>query len=197
MPNHWHMVIWPRQEGELTDFVKWLTHTHVMRWHAHYGTSGTGHLYQGRYKGFPLETDEHFYTVMRYVERNALRANLVRRAEEWQWSSLWRRQSGNAESRQLLTDWPLPRPRDWVEIVNRPQSEGELKGDKNSNLNSDNITTMLEKMSSERSERSEKSEKSVKKVAWTAACDALLIGSCPHSWLFNQVAAVVHHGGAG
>jgi putative transposase len=114
MPNHWHMVIWPRKAGELTDFLRWLTHTHVMRWHAHHGTSGTGHLYQGRFKAFPLETDEHFYTVLRYVERNALRANLVDRAEEWRWSSLWRRQFGNAEARQLLSAWPLPRPRNWL-----------------------------------------------------------------------------------
>jgi putative transposase len=126
MPNHWHMVIWPRKDGELTDFLRWLTHTHVMRWHAHYGTSGTGHLYQGRFKAFPMQTDEHFYTVLRYVERNALRANLVSRAEDWHWSSLWRRQFGNAESRQLLSDWPLPRPRDWLEFVNRPQSDAEL-----------------------------------------------------------------------
>ncbi len=127
MPNHWHMVIWPREDGELTDFMRWLTHTHVMRWHAHYGTSGTGHLYQGRFKAFPMETDEHFYTVMRYVERNALRANLARRAEEWRWSSLWRRQFGDVESRKLLSDWPLPRPRNWVDIVNQPQSDAELQ----------------------------------------------------------------------
>jgi putative transposase len=70
--------------------------------------------------------DEHFYQVARYVERNALRANLVRRAEEWRFSSLWRRVSGNAASRRLLSDWPLPRPRSWVRYVNQPQSEAEL-----------------------------------------------------------------------
>src|SRR5713226_8406175 len=89
MPNHWHLVLWPRRDGELTAFLRWLTHTHTMRWHAHYHTSGTGHLYQGRFKSFPIERDEHFYRVVRYVERNALRANLVAKAEEWQWSSLW------------------------------------------------------------------------------------------------------------
>jgi putative transposase len=72
------------------------------------------------------KTDEHFYTVLRYVERNALRANLVSCAEDWHWSSLWRRQFGNAESRQLLSAWPLPRPRDWLEFVNRPQSDAEM-----------------------------------------------------------------------
>src|SRR5258707_6113475 len=77
MPNHWHLVLWPETDGELTDFVRWLTHTHTMRWHAHYHSSGTGHLYQGRFKSFPIQADDHLYTVLRYVERNALRANLV------------------------------------------------------------------------------------------------------------------------
>lgn len=51
MPNHWHLVLWPRREDELTAFVRWLTHTHSMRWHAHYHTGGTGHIYQGRLIG--------------------------------------------------------------------------------------------------------------------------------------------------
>lgn len=127
MPNHWHLVIWPRQDGELTDFVRWVTHTHVMRWHAHFGTSGSGHLYQGRFKSFPIQTDEHFYSVLRYVERNALRAGLVDRAEDWCWSSLWRRVSGGPEARSLLHTWPLRRPRDWTRQVNRPQAESELQ----------------------------------------------------------------------
>src|SRR5260370_24593826 len=101
MPNRWHLVLWPGQVVELTAFVRWLTHTHSMRWHAHYHTGGTGHIYQGRFKSFPVETDDHFYTVMRYVERNALRANLVGRAEEWRWGSLWRHACGDAQSQSL------------------------------------------------------------------------------------------------
>ena len=127
MSNHWHFVLWPKRDGELTEFLRWLTHTHTMRWHAHHGTGGTGHLYQGRFKAFPVQGDDHLFTVLRYVERNALRADLVSRAEDWRWSSLWRRQFGDVASRALLSDWPLPRPRNWVELVNRPQSEEELK----------------------------------------------------------------------
>jgi putative transposase len=127
MPNHWHIVLWPRRDGELTDFLRWLTHTHTMRWDAHFHTSGSGHLYQGRFKAFPVQADDHFYSVVRYVERNALRADLVRRAEDWRWCSSWRRHSGDDRSKSLLHAWPLPEPRHWLGIVNRPQTEGELK----------------------------------------------------------------------
>ncbi len=127
MPNHWHFVLWPRDDGELTAFLRWMTHTHTMRWHAHFHTSGTGHLYQGRFKSFPVETDDHFYKVVRYVERNALRSELVERAEDWRWCSLWRRQFGDKNSKQLLHRWPLPRPRNWLETVNGPLTEAELK----------------------------------------------------------------------
>src|SRR5580704_11380632 len=67
MPNHWHFVLRPAKEGQLTAFLRWMAHTHTMRWHAHHGTSGTGHLYQGRFKAFPVEDDDHFYAVVRYV----------------------------------------------------------------------------------------------------------------------------------
>jgi putative transposase len=95
-----------------------------MRWHAHHHSAGTGHLYQGRFKSFPIETDDHFYTVLRYVERNALRARLVKRAENWRWSSLWRREQGDPA---LLSAWPVPRPADWPRLVNLPQTEAELE----------------------------------------------------------------------
>ncbi len=76
MPNHWHLVVWPKKDGELSQFAGWLTLTHTQRWHAHRGSTGSGHVYQGRFKSFPIQEDEHFYMVARYVERNALRANL-------------------------------------------------------------------------------------------------------------------------
>jgi putative transposase len=130
MPNHWHFLVWPRRgrETEVSEFFRWLTLTHTQRWHAHHGTSGTGHLYQGRFKSFPVERDEHFYTVARYVERNPVRAGLVARAEQWRHGSLWLRhlpEGGEAPEREVLTDWPLAMPRGWVGHVNQPQSEAE------------------------------------------------------------------------
>src|SRR4051794_17979624 len=87
LPNHWHLVLWPEKDGELSRFTGWLTLTHTQRWHAHYHNVGSGHLYQGRFKSFPVESDEHLLTVCRYVERNPLRAGLVERAEDWGSSS--------------------------------------------------------------------------------------------------------------
>ena len=124
MPNHFHLVLWPRHDGELSDFLHWLTLTHTMRWHAHYHSSGTGPLYQGRFKSFPIQEDDHLFTVCRYVERNPLRAQLVPRAEAWPWSSLARRAEGRGLD--LLDGWPLPVPLDWRERVNGIETASDL-----------------------------------------------------------------------
>lgn len=129
MGNHWHFVVWPkqRQNEQVSEFFRWLTVTHSQRWHAHHGTAGMGHVYQGRFKSFPIAADDHFLTVLRYAERNALRAGKVKRAEAWRWSSLYRRVCGTAEERALLAESPVPLGRRWVEYVNEPQSEAELE----------------------------------------------------------------------
>ena len=129
MPNHWHLVVWPRRDGELSEFVGWLTLTHTQRWHAHRGTAGGGHVYQGRFKSFPIERDDHFLTVCRYVERNALRAGLVTVAEDWAWSSLWLSMHGAPADGEVpeLSDWPVARPRGWGRRVNAAETEAELE----------------------------------------------------------------------
>ena len=109
----------PARMASSPQFMRWLTVTHTQRWHAHHRTAGTGHLYQGRFKSFPVESDEHFLTVCRYVERNALRANLVERAEDWRWGSLGARRAKGDADRPALSPWPIDRPRDWTARVNR------------------------------------------------------------------------------
>lgn len=127
LPNHWHLIVWPRQDGELSRFVGWLSLTHTQRWHAHRGSTGSGHVYQGRFKSFPVQEDEHFYAMARYVERNAARAGLVRRAEQWPWGSLYRWLRGTAADTSLLAAWPVPRKANWVAHVNAVQTEAELQ----------------------------------------------------------------------
>jgi putative transposase len=125
MPNHFHLVLWPRKDGDLSSFMRWLTMTHVQRWHAHRHNAGRGHVYQSRFKSFPVQRDGHFLAVCRYVERNPLRAKLVRKAEDWPWGSLPCR-AGREHPADLLCDWPVGRPRDWVARVNRGQGQAEL-----------------------------------------------------------------------
>jgi len=125
MPNHWHLVLWPFKDGDLSDFMRWLTVTHTQRRHAHHHTSGTGPLYQGRFKSFPIEADKHLLTVCRYVERNPLRAKLVRRAQEWRWSSMWQRV--HPSEMGLLDAGPVPLPKKWLAHVNGVQTEAELE----------------------------------------------------------------------
>ena len=127
LPNHWHLMVWPRQDGELSRFVGWLTLTHTQRWHAHRRSTGSGHVYQGRFKSFPIQEDEHCYAVARYVERNALRANLTGRAEQWRWGSLYRWLRATAEDKELLSAWPVSRKANWVDYVNASQTEAELQ----------------------------------------------------------------------
>jgi putative transposase len=124
LPNHWHLVVWPQRDGDLSLYAQWLTVTHVRRWHAHHHTEGTGPVYQGRFKSFPVQQDEHFFTLCRYVERNPLRANLVQRAEHWRWCSLWHR--CHSTGVPWLHEWPSALPANWVPHVNQVETEGEL-----------------------------------------------------------------------
>jgi putative transposase len=127
MKNHWHFVVRPKTDDQITQFFRWLTHTHAMRWRVSRRTVGWGHLYQGRFKAFPIQSDGHLLTVLRYVERNALTAGAVKHAEDWRGGSLWVRREGPAELRRLLAPWPIDRPRDWLKIVNMPLSKKELE----------------------------------------------------------------------
>jgi putative transposase len=124
MSNHWHMVLSPLVDGGMSAFIGWVTLTHTQRYHAHHGTTGYGHVYQGRYKSFPVQDDEHFHTVCRYVERNAKTANLTDQAEKYRWGSLYNWLGG--DSPIDLATWPVRRLPRWVERVNAAFSEKEL-----------------------------------------------------------------------
>ena len=99
MPNHFHLLLWPRGDGDLYAFMRWLTITHTQRWLAHHRIAGAGQLDQDRYKSFPVQSDEHLLTVCRYVERNALHPNLVHTTEEWKWGSLSARRDNDEAER--------------------------------------------------------------------------------------------------
>jgi len=121
MPNHFHLVVRPLRDEDLARWTHWLCTTHVRRHHKRYGTSGR--IWQGRFKLFVIQQDHHLLTVIRYVERNALRATLVERAEDWAWGSLrWR--FDEAPPIQLSPS-PVSLPSNWIEYVNKPQTAAE------------------------------------------------------------------------
>jgi putative transposase len=122
MPNHIHLVVRPFGNGDLGRWMQWLLTSHVRRYHRRHRSSG--HVWQGRFKAFPVQHDVHLLQVMRYVERNALRAKLVERAEDWLWGSLAWRLAGYPAS--FLTSPPVPLPEDWLDRVNAPESDMEL-----------------------------------------------------------------------
>ncbi len=126
LSNHWHFVVWPEKDGQVTDFFRRLAHTHAVRWRVSHRTAGYGHLYQGRFKSFPVQSDDHLLSLLRYVERNTLSAGLVEKAQLWRWCSLWSRVHGEDEIKALLSRWPVERPRNWVARVNAPLTTKEL-----------------------------------------------------------------------
>ncbi len=125
MPNHWHLVLYPKKDGSLQLFMRWLSMTHTQRWHSQHKTIGSGHLYQGRYKSFLVQEDEHLLQLFKYIERNPLRAKLVQKAEDWKWSSLWRREQGNEKQKKLLDEWSIDTPKNYIDLVNIRADEKE------------------------------------------------------------------------
>jgi len=127
MPNHWHLVLYPTEDGSLSQFMSWLTNTHVKRWQTSHQTVGMGHLYQNSFKAFPVQTDSYCLNLIRYVESNALRARMVDHAEKWRWSSLWIREFGTPHQKKMLSEWPIEYPDDYISFVNEPISKNVIE----------------------------------------------------------------------
>jgi putative transposase len=125
MPNHFHVVLWPREDGEMSQFMFRFTTTHSKRWHLAHGSNGTGAVYQGRFKSIPVCTDGYFLRLCRYVERNPVRAGLTSKCEQWPWSSAG--QAAGLGGRVLLSAWPVDRPQDWSGILNDIERPAETE----------------------------------------------------------------------
>ncbi len=123
MGNHWHLLLWPREDGDLSQFMRWISLTHTQRYHVSHGTVGIGHLYQGRFKSFPVQDDGHYLTVLRYIEANPLRASLVEDAGEWLWSSFAVREG--YECPFELSHGPVELPSNWARLLRSEFTEKE------------------------------------------------------------------------
>ncbi len=127
LPTRWHFVVWPKKDGQMTDFFRWLAHTHAMRRNRARRKMGNGRLYQGRYKSFLIQRDENLLTVLRYVERSPLTAGLVEKAQLWQFGSLWARKDGDRVPKSMLAPWPVERPSNWTARVNAPLAPRDVE----------------------------------------------------------------------
>jgi putative transposase len=116
MPNHFHLVVQPATEAALSPFMQWWLTSHVRRYHRHY--HGHGHVWQGRFKSFPIQQDGHLLTVLRYVLRNPVRAGLVDQAAQWPWSSL--------RAPHLTDAVPLSVPENATHWIDQPLFDHEL-----------------------------------------------------------------------
>ncbi len=126
MPNHWHLILYPKTAESLPQFMRWITHTHTQRYHTHYHSIGYGHLYQGRYKSFPVQDDDYFLQVCRYVERNPIRAGLAEKIGSWPWSSARIRAHSSPEQKKMLSDWPVEFPdyyEEWANTLSKDEEE--------------------------------------------------------------------------
>ena len=121
--NHFHMQLWPHEDGELSRWMQWLMTSHIRRYHRHY--KGSGYVWQGRFKAFLVQSDEHYLTVLRYVERNPVRASMVQRSQDWEWSSL--KPTTRSNPAGLLHDGPIRKPAQWTRHVNGVETEAELQ----------------------------------------------------------------------
>lgn len=124
MPNHWHLALRVESTTELSRFMHWLTTTHAVRWRRRSATVGFGPVYKSRFLAVALETEVDVIRVCRYVERNPLRAGLVRQAQHWRWSSLAERMRG--KRRIPLLTAPFLESAAWADYVNVARVTSEL-----------------------------------------------------------------------
>ncbi|KKW47981.1 hypothetical protein A2766_02635 [Candidatus Kaiserbacteria bacterium RIFCSPHIGHO2_01_FULL_58_22] len=127
MPNHWHLQLYPENDGDMGEFMHWITNAHTRRVHALTETIGTGPLYQGRYKSFLIQKDEHLLAVLKYIERNPVRAKMVKTPEKWRWGSAQVRLFGSPKMKKILSESPVPLPRNYQKWIREPDKEDDLE----------------------------------------------------------------------
>jgi len=127
MPNHFHLVLYPKHNGDIQLFMQWITLTHTQRIHAKNKTAGYGHIYQGRYKSFLVNSDNYLNILLRYVEQNPLRAKLVKNLKDWRWGSYHRRNYGTQQEKKFLSSNSVEWPSTYMKEINKPFTDGQLK----------------------------------------------------------------------
>ncbi len=126
MANHFHAVIQPRDIDTLSRFIHAWMSAHAQKHNRRH--QSPGHIWQGRFRAFPVQGDQHFLAVMKYVLLNPVRAGLVQDPYEYPWSSLY-----HAE----VTDpWPVPVPtiKGWLREPLDPKNLDAIRNSVNRQL---------------------------------------------------------------
>jgi putative transposase len=111
--------------ADVPEFMNVLMNVHIGRYLRHYPPASPGHIYQSRYTNSIVEPGAAILRVAKYVEANALTAGVVKRAEDYAWSSA--SPLVVTEDRPLLSEWPVPKPDNWSTLLNLRTSAQELK----------------------------------------------------------------------
>jgi putative transposase len=122
MPDHFHLVVLPKKDGDLSRFMLRVVAAHVRHYRLRYRAETGDKLYASRFRSFPVQKDSHLLDVLRFVESNPARSNAVKRANQWEWSSLATR-----GTRDTFIDSSLVKiPAGWERSVTQPM-DGELE----------------------------------------------------------------------
>ncbi len=131
MTDHFHLLLRPESGQSISRILQSLTVAHTWRYHKRH--QGSGHVWQGRFKSPVVQDDEHLLMVLRYIERNPLRAKLITDPAEYPWSSF--ACHGLGQDDPLLSPFPewqelggtdAERRRRWRAKVCAAQKEAEI-----------------------------------------------------------------------
>ncbi len=123
MDNHVHLIAVPKKEDSLAKGIG-ETHRRYTRM-VNFREGWRGYLWQGRFNSFPLD-ERYLYAAMRYVERNPVRAGLVRKAEDYLWSSA-QSHINKTECPLLSRFYLLEDIADWKEYLAQEDKKEDLK----------------------------------------------------------------------
>ena len=104
MSNHYHVVV-ETVEGNLSKGMRQLNGVYTQ--HFNQTHQRVGHVFQGRYKGILVEKDSYLVELSRYVVLNPVRAQMVKDAREWPWSSYSAMTGKQNAPEWLETEWLL------------------------------------------------------------------------------------------
>lgn len=128
MPNHFHLVIYTKYSESLSKAMHWISSSYVRYYNKRYKISG--HLWQGRYKSFIVQKESYLLTLLKYVEVNPKRAKIVKRCEDYKYSSAYNR-INNIED-ELINIPPIDLPVNWDKYINDEESKIDIDYIRNS-----------------------------------------------------------------